>query len=902
MAASNNIAAPTKYVEDESSSRRDIDESLPGAKAYQRRATNHTTCDVPDRSPTRHLDCSDVVSILETCFAVWRSPPGMLGTQRSAMNRRHSSGRSAVHPTDWARSRFGIGRWRLGYLVGCIALAWTLISCADSTESAMIEARALQDAGEFSASLDLLQSILTESPGLPEANYRFGLALTQTGDASRAIWPLQKASESSDFQIQATLLIASIQFKLTNYEESIRAASRILDIDPDHRTALTIRAQANLGIHHLDQAFEDSSRLVADYPDAYQLFVVHATVLAELGRVDEAEAAQFRIKEMSAASGDPRIAGRGCLAPPLFAKDNLEDLERAEELYEDCASKFPADVFVINHIAGFFDSIGKTERGNTLIRTAIETAPEEISLHASLANRLALQGDGVEAEAVLQSAVERFGSAAAWNMLVGHYRRQGDPVRALEAIDKVVELSGNDSDLIRFTRADLLVDIGALNRAEALADTLEEPTYATMIRGRISLSRGNAAAALAAFDEGIANWPHNAGARYLAGVAALQLGDFERATIELRESVRVDDEATEAARVLARLYFERADFRQAIAFSAIARKQSDASQRAEDLKLELRAWAALGEFGRARAAARILASLPGQRSRAVAELGLVERIAAGPKAAAAAVESLGLDLTDPVNEEALRSLAEDWVALQQIDRALATIDDAIQANPDSASLHALRGTTLARSYRKDDARVAFEHSIEIDAQNSEALGGLAALIAAEGDLPRAIRLFDRAGELDPNTARYRYAACRLLLAAGDRENAEARLRKIVKLFAGHVGARNDLAWMLAEVGENLDLALSLAEEASRMSSEPEILDTLGFVHLKRGETREAVEVLDRAVSAGGGSASIQYRLGVALIESGDSERAREVLKRALDAGPFPEAAAARSRLAQLEKP
>jgi tetratricopeptide (TPR) repeat protein len=827
----------------------------------------------------------------------------MFGTQRKSAHHCHSSTRPAVHTTDSVRGLGAdTGGWRVGFLLGCLAVVWTPISCEGDAGTAMAEVRALQDAGQYSASVDELRRILVKSPDLPEANYRFGIALAQTGNPSRAIWPLQKASESGDYEIPATLLIASVQFKLTNFEEAIRAANRVLETDGAHRVALTIRSQANLGIHHLDEALEDTSRLVASYPDDYQLFVVHATVLAEMGRMEEAEAAQFRIKEMSEASGDPRTAGRGCLAPPLFAKDNLVDVERAEELYADCASKYPADAFVITHIAGFFDSIGKTERATALIRTAMATAPDDLSLHATLANRLARRGEMAEAEAVLKNAVDQFGSASAWNLLVGHYRRQGNPARALEAIEKVAELTEGDRDPLRFTRADLLVDLGELDRAEAVAKTLEEPTYAAMIRGRILLSRGDASAALAAFDQGIAKWPNNAGARYLAGVAALRLGDFERAVVELRESVRVDDAATEAARVLARLYFERADFRQAIGFSAIARKRSDADQRAGDLELELRAWAALGEFDKARSAARALTSLPGQRGRAAAELALVERMATGPEAAVTAVENLGLDLTDPANEEALRSLADDWIALQQADRALSSIDAALKASPESASLHALHGTTLARTYKKDDARIAFERALEIDAQNAEALGGLAALIATSGDTARAIELFDRASEFDPNTARYPYAAARLLLAGGDRENAEARLRDIVRLFAGHVGSRNDLAWMLAEAGEDLDLALSLAEEASRMSSEPEILDTLGFVHLKRGESRKAVEVLDRAVSVGGASPSIHYRLGIALIQSGNTERAREMLNRALGAGPFPEAEAARRQLALLEKP
>jgi Flp pilus assembly protein TadD len=125
---------------------------------------------------------------------------------------------------------------------------------------------------------------------------------------------------------------------------------------------------------------------------------------------------------------------------------------------------------------------------------------------------------------------------------------------------------------------------------------------------------------------------------------------------------------------------------------------------------------------------------------------------------------------------------------------------------------------------------------------------------------------------------------------------------LVNRFAGHAGARNDLAWILAEKGEELDWALTLAEDAHRMDPSPDVLDTLGWVHFRRGEISAAVGVLEQAVEARADSPSIRYRLGVALNKAGDPERAREMLEEAIAAGSFPEAADARRELAQLEKP
>ncbi|MFP8880197.1 MAG: tetratricopeptide repeat protein [Myxococcota bacterium] len=795
----------------------------------------------------------------------------------------------------------GTSELTLHRLLIALALSAISLGCGGDIETRMAEVRVLQDVGQFTASIDELREILAVSPELPEANYRLGVALHQTGNPSRAVWALQKASETPDYQIPATLLLASVQFNLNNYEESIRSANRVLEIDPKRGVALQIRSKANLAIHALDEALADTTRLLELAPDDYMNLVVHATVLAEMGRMDEAEAAQFLVKQRAEASGDPQTASRGCLAPALFAKQDLKDMDRAEELYEDCASKYPDDAFVIPLIVSFLDSIDKPDRGTELIQKAVEAAPESLALRSTLAARLSAAGENEQAEAVLLEAVNSFGSAAAWNLLVGYHRHMGNPDKALEAIDKVIELTGGGSDLIRFSQADLLIDLGDLDQAEQVAQGLDEPTYTKMLWGRIQLVRGNAKEALAAFDEGIANWPNNAGARYLAGAAALQLGDFERAIVEFRESVRVDVTATDAARSLARLYFERGDYEQAINFASVAMKNKFPNQRDKDLMLAARAFAAIGDFENARIATRTLSQLPGHEADGAAELATVERLASGPAAAVDAIEGLGLDLSQPGNEVALRAWAQHLALDGRAAEAVTRVGSIVTEHPNSASLITLYGVTLSRTGQTDEARAEFERALGIDPESAESLAGLGTIFGQQGDTEKAIALFDQATAIDQDTGHYPYAAAQLLLRTGNRADATARLRTIVRNFPGHAEARNDLAWTLAEAGEELDLALRLAEEASRLNPEPDILDTLGFVYMKRGESSAAVAVLEKAIASDEPSPSIRYRLGTALSQTGDTQRARKMLSDALEAGPFPEADEARRQLAQLDQ-
>ncbi|MDH3211548.1 MAG: tetratricopeptide repeat protein [Myxococcales bacterium] len=820
---------------------------------------------------------------------------------------RRRSSRAAPSPSPNARERIAPSRAHTGpaAALGAVCLgvlALLAIGCGGDIETRMSEVRALQDVGQFTESIEELREILAISPNLPEANYRLGVALMQTGEPSRAIWALQKASEAPDYAIVAGLMLASAHFGIQSHEEAIRAADAVLEIDPERMVALLIRAQSHLGAAQLEQAWEDTSRLVELYPDDYRVRALESTVLADLGRLDEAEAAAENLKQMGAASGDPEIENRSCLAPAYFAEEKRKDTEKAEALYEDCLEKFPTDSFVVGQAMAFFDRIGKRERSMELIRRSVEAAPEALGLRSNLANRLANAGDVEGAEEILVEAVDSFGSAAAWNLLAGFYRRQQNTAKALEAVEKVIELSGGGSDALRFTQADILVDLGELDRADEVANALNEPTYARLIRGRILLERGDAKGALEAFDAGIRHWPNNAGARYLAGLAARELGDYERAMSELREAIRADQAATDAALVLASIHFARGEYGLAASFVNTYLRNPGVTQREYALLLGARTLTQMGEYERARRSLKALSEVTSSQQKVALQNAEIDRAESGPAAAAASIENSGFDLLDPENADLLRAWADYLVQANRGETALVKAEAGAKRHPDSSLHHEIRANLLARLGRTEEARVAFEKSLELDPGNASATGGLATLAANRGDLAAGIEGFDRAAELAGDDLVYAYSAAQLTLMSGDKAGAEARLREIVRRDPGQAGARNDLAWLLAERGQDLDLALSLAEAARRIDPSPEILDTLGYVHLKRGESTAAVAAFEKALEADADAPSIRYRLATALDQAGDSQRAREMLQLALAAGTFPEAEAAKRDLARLEDP
>ena len=114
-------------------------------------------------------------------------------------------------------------------------------------------------------------------------------------------------------------------------------------------------------------------------------------------------------------------------------------------------------------------------------------------------------------------------------------------------------------------------------------------------------------------------------------------------------------------------------------------------------------------------------------------------------------------------------------------------------------------------------------------------------------------------------------------------------------------AANNLAWLLAETGGNLDVALQHAQAAkSQLPELPDVDDTLGWVYYKKGLATLAIQSFEESVRKDGKNALFHYHLGLAYLKNEEKDKARVSLKQALALNPsFDGAADAKKVLASL---
>ncbi len=252
--------------------------------------------------------------------------------------------------------------------------------------------------------------------------------------------------------------------------------------------------------------------------------------------------------------------------------------------------------------------------------------------------------------------------------------------------------------------------------------------------------------------------------------------------------------------------------------------------------------------------------------------------------------------------ELVRALAGLDFAAGDAPAALARLDATIASRPAPVLLLA-RARILARLGRLDEAEAAARRALDAAPGLPGAAELLVALYSSRGTQREAIAALEaarRRGSAPPANA---LVLAGLYQRTGEIAKARALYEEIVASGADLPLAKNNLAYLLATEGVELERAQALAAEAlGALPEEPEVLDTLGYLHLRLGHERAAASYLQAAVAAaekaGQPRAAILYHLGLAQRRLQQNRSAAESFARALALEPdFPEAERARAERA-----
>jgi Flp pilus assembly protein TadD len=176
--------------------------------------------------------------------------------------------------------------------------------------------------------------------------------------------------------------------------------------------------------------------------------------------------------------------------------------------------------------------------------------------------------------------------------------------------------------------------------------------------------------------------------------------------------------------------------------------------------------------------------------------------------------------------------------------------------------------------------------ISKDASYLQAYSALGQLYLRQRRLDAALAEFDALAAKDPKPVAALTLAGMILQAQGKNGGARAKFERVMQIDASAPVAANNLAWMLAESGGDLNVALQLAQTAQRgLPDSPEVINTVGFVYYKKGLYSSAIPALKKSAELAPSNPMYHLHLGLAYAKSGDMALARKAMQQALDLKP-----------------
>jgi tetratricopeptide (TPR) repeat protein len=178
--------------------------------------------------------------------------------------------------------------------------------------------------------------------------------------------------------------------------------------------------------------------------------------------------------------------------------------------------------------------------------------------------------------------------------------------------------------------------------------------------------------------------------------------------------------------------------------------------------------------------------------------------------------------------------------------AVAPLERATTLDPGNAAAQQKLGSALLAIGRIDEASFYFKEALQNNPADAESRAGLGRILAGRGNYSEAASQFSEAVRLAPQPENYFNLGVTLSLQ-GLRNEAAQRFRDTLQHAPDHVGALNELAWLLAtspepELRDGQEAVRNAARAAQLTGNkQPMVLGTLAAAYAESGQFEEAAK-------------------------------------------------------------
>lgn len=680
----------------------------------------------------------------------------------------------------------------------------------------------------------------------------------------------------------AWLELGKTDLKMGSLIPGIQALNTAVDKDPPHSTeARVLLGNIYLAAHRATQAEDEAKHILAINPNDADGYALLAGVADANGNSADA------LKQIQHALAlDPNRANFHSLLALLEAR-NPDQEPNAEQEFAKAISLDPKNPTPHQFLAGLLEKKGDYQGAEQQLEAAVNVAPKDIRARAALASLYVRGQNNAKAEQTLIQAVDDMPEDQdASALLAEYYAKTGQMDRAAAEFQSL-NSKYPKSFAIKLTLARIFFDKKDYADSTTLANQLTKidagnPDVQTL-NATLLLNTGKTDDALALLKKSVKDYPNNLAPQLLLGKVAASKGDLATAESAYRAADKINPGNIEALNGLAEVASQQRppDFPDVGMLSQTAAELIQTHPEYPGGYL----WRGIAEASRQEFTAaendlqKVIKDSP-DNSLAYLELGQV-RFAQGHIPEGQALLETALQ-KNPNSARALQLLAAYDLKAKQPAKALARVQQQIAKSPNNASFYVQLAALQLMTKDPKGALDSSRKAMQLNPADPDAAKMFVQTEIELGDTDSAASVWGNWVASHPSDPNAIAIMGTLEAAKGDDDKAEDDYKKALQLDPNNAIAANNLAYMMVERGDNVDVALTLAQTARRVSPDsPQTADTLAWVFYHKEDYFAARDLLQEALKTFPNDPEMNLHLGMTLAKLNQKDAAKAQLKKTI---------------------
>lgn len=469
------------------------------------------------------------------------------------------------------------------------------------------------------------------------------------------------------------------------------------------------------------------------------------------------------------------------------------------------------------------------------------------------------------------------------------YLERREYQKAYQIFEAGAQQPGDKRTAYRLRMAEAQVQLGKSQEAIAIVDQAlkDDPknTDAASMKAALQLSyagKEQVQGAISDLQALIGKAPDNVVVRFNLAKALHSRGELDAARVQYLEVIKRSRQMTGAHLGLGQLYLTKKEFGRAINSAEEVLRYDPKNLTARVIKANAIIGTGNVRLARGEITA-YLADAPASPDLKF-QLAVVDFLEDRPKEAEASFRELSQKYPNDIR--LTYAIAEVMLRTNRQNDGLRLLLDRLQKSPEDQNLKLAVAGTALRIGQFDLAEKYFRELISADPKKSDYYMNLGETLRRKGQPQAAVEALRKARELAPASAGANLQLAMTLDSVGSKGESLPFYEAVIKAQPDNLIALNNLAFMYADTGKDLNVAMTYAQRAKQGApTNDDISDTLAWVYIKRQMNDNAITILREITARQPRNPTYHYHLGVALSQKGNNASAKQSLQTALSLKP-----------------